>query len=73
MLSFLFKLLIFSFLAPIAQLVGATSSDEGTKLNFSCNYTDVYPPGNKTIFSFGDEKTVLEKVNSCYGKIPFTF
>ena len=49
--------------APTTTLNGDLSVLEGESVSVTCDYDDVYPQGNQSIFYYGDVEVVLEKVN----------
>ena len=41
---------------------GEVSIIEGNDVSLTCDYVDVFPVGNRSVFHFGETSVVLEKV-----------
>ena len=56
-------MVVFIFLAPVdVVLLGKLEIIEGSSATYECSYTSVNPKGNKSLFFYDSNETILEKV-----------
>ena len=65
--------LLFCVSAPAVNLTTDATKDEeivnvakGSRVSFYCDYENVTPPGNQSVFSFNGIETILTKVSYVY-------
>ena len=55
------------FKAPkLVELSGNLTAVENISLSLNCNYTDVVPPGNETLFVFNNISKLIKKVSDTF-------